>query len=96
MLLGMSQRRNTALYGQVPTNLQRFLTTVRTDMYMRILSGSVIAVQSHHLSYADVIAFVNSYVIEMRKYHDHSIRSLELDITRRRLSRTPWSVSYAI
>jgi len=63
---------------------------------MRILSGSIISVQSHDLPHANVIALVDSYVIEMRKYHDHSIRSLELDVTRRRLSCTPWSVGYAV
>ena len=63
---------------------------------MRILSGSIISVQSHHLSHANVIALVDPYVIEMRIHHDHSIRSLELDVTGRRLSCISWSVSYAI
>jgi hypothetical protein len=63
---------------------------------MRILSGSVISVQSHYLSHADVIALVDSYVIEMCIYHDHPIRSPELDVTGRRLSCISWSVSYII
>jgi hypothetical protein len=63
---------------------------------MRILSGPVISVQSHHLSHADVIALVDSYVIEMRIYHDHPIRSLKLDVTGRRLSWISWSVRCAI
>ena len=65
-------------------------------MHVRILGRSIISVQSHHLSDADVIALVNSYVIEMRIYHDHSIRPLELDVTRRRLSCISWSVSYTL
>jgi len=63
---------------------------------MRILSASVISVQGHHLSSADVIAPVDSYVIEVRVDHDHSIRSLELDLTGRRLSCISWRVRYAI
>src|ERR1700691_2202204 len=63
---------------------------------MGILSGSIISVQSHHLSHANVIALVDPYIIEMRIHHDHSIRSLELDGTRRRLTWMSWSVGYPI
>src|SRR5271156_1275225 len=48
LLLRMSQRLNATLCGQIPTNLKRFLAAVRTDVHMRILSGSIISVQSHH------------------------------------------------
>jgi hypothetical protein len=96
LLLRMSQRLNATLCSQIPTNLKRFLAAVRTDVHMRILSGSIISVQSHHLSHANVIALVDPYIIEMRIHHDHSIRSLELDVTRRRLSCISWSVGYPI
>ncbi len=92
----MSQGLDATLGSQIPTNLQRILAAIGTDVHMRILGGPVISIQSYDLSHADVIPLVDSYVIEMRKYHDHPIRSLELDVTGRRLSCISWSVGYVI
>ncbi len=63
---------------------------------MGIFRGSVISIQGHDLPHSDVIALMDSYVIEMGVYHHDSVCSPELNVTRRRLSLLAWGVGYTI